>query len=101
MGAQVRRPSSLSSSAPDNYTIANRLSYLLWSDMPDTELFDAASRGELVTEKGLQKQIARMIEDLKARSAFDVFVREWLDLDRIPKASFESGENFKPCSNCQ
>ena len=81
---KVERPSDESSPAPDSYAIANRLSYLLWSDMPDSELFDAARTGKLANENEIESQIARMILDPKAQDGFDVFVREWLDLDRIP-----------------
>ena len=49
----------------DEYALASRLSYFLWSTMPDDELFDLAARGQLRAE--LPRQVKRMLADRAAR----------------------------------
>jgi Protein of unknown function (DUF1592)/Protein of unknown function (DUF1588)/Protein of unknown function (DUF1595)/Protein of unknown function (DUF1585) len=63
----------------DAYELASRLSYFLWSSMPDQELFDAAADGSLLTDDGLEAQISRMITDEKASALVDSFAAQWLD----------------------
>jgi hypothetical protein len=63
------------------YDIANRLSYFLWSTMPDEELFELASRGELATEEEIESQVRRMLADPRAAKTIHNFYRQWLDLD--------------------
>jgi hypothetical protein len=65
------------------YEIASRLSYMLWNDMPDDELFRAAREGELATAEGVAKQAARMVEDPKAHGPVLDFHRQWLQLDLV------------------
>ncbi|MBX5482053.1 MAG: DUF1592 domain-containing protein, partial [Myxococcaceae bacterium] len=66
------------------YEIASRLSYFLWSSMPDDALLAAAARGELSTPEGLAQHARRMLADPKARDSVHNFFRQWLTLDRIP-----------------
>lgn len=62
----------------DDYVLASRLSYFLWSSMPDERLFEAARQGRLSTEEGLSEAVAWMLEDDKARSLSDGFAEQWL-----------------------
>jgi len=62
--------------------LAARLSYFLWSSMPDEALFSAARAGTLNGE-GLQKEVDRMLVDSKASRFIDDFVRQWLQLHRL------------------
>ncbi len=62
--------------------LATRLSYFLWSSMPDEALFSAAKNGLLQSE-GLQKQVDRMLGDAKASRFIDDFARQWLQLHRV------------------
>lgn len=62
----------------DEVTLANRLSYFLWSSMPDEELFDLAARGEL--RKNLKGQVRRMLGDARAGELVENFVGQWLQL---------------------
>jgi hypothetical protein len=48
--------------------LATRLSYFLWSTMPDNELFDVARRGELRKDNNLEKQVRRMLADPKSQA---------------------------------
>ncbi len=69
--------------ALDGYSLANRLSFLIWSSMPDEALFAAAEDGSLLTDAGLQAQVERMLNDGKARRMMEEFFRQWLDLERV------------------
>jgi hypothetical protein len=62
--------------------LASRLSYFLWSSMPDEALFSAARAGALNGE-GLQNEVDRMLADGKAARFIDDFVRQWLQLHRL------------------
>jgi hypothetical protein len=65
------------------YATASRLSYALWDTMPDPELMDAAARGDLSTRAGVERTARRMLQDPRARQAFDEFVAQWLRFDRV------------------
>jgi hypothetical protein len=58
--------------------LASRLSYFLWSSMPDKELLDLAARGELNNEKALRSQVRRMLEDPKVSGFAQEFFGQWL-----------------------
>ncbi len=60
----------------DEYALASRLSYLLWSTMPDDELSDLAERGEL--RANLAAQVKRMIEDDRSEAFVENFAGQWL-----------------------
>ena len=62
--------------------LASRLSYFLWSSMPDDALFTAAKGGKLNGE-GLKKEVDRMLTDGKASRFIDDFARQWLQLNRV------------------
>jgi hypothetical protein len=63
--------------------LAARLSYFLWSSMPDQELLDVAARGTLNEPDTLRKQVERMLRDQKARRFTENFVGQWLGLRDI------------------
>ncbi len=65
----------------DEYALASRLSYFLWSSMPDDELFKLAEAKKL--RKSLDAQIARMMQDPKARALTDNFAGQWLQLRNL------------------
>jgi mono/diheme cytochrome c family protein len=62
--------------------LASRLSYFLWSSMPDDTLFTAAKGGTLKGD-GLKKEVDRMLADGKASRFIDDFSRQWLQLHRV------------------
>ncbi len=69
----------------DEYALASRLSYFLWSTMPDEELFGLAKRGELRAQ--LSPQVARMLADTKAQAFVRNFTGQWLqarDVETVP-----------------
>ena len=65
--------------ALDDYTIGSRLSYFLWSSMPDQALFDAAKAGSLQTDEGLASAVQRMLADPRAGALQEGFAAQWLN----------------------
>ena len=66
------------SSWVDEYSLASRLSYFLWSTMPDEELFHLAGRGEL--RKNLEAQVKRMVASRRSDELIENFVGQWLQV---------------------
>ncbi len=69
----------------DEYALASRLSYFLWSTMPDDELFRLAGEGTL--RRQLRAQVDRMLQDTKAQSFVRNFTGQWLqarDVEFVP-----------------
>ena len=62
--------------------LASRLSYFLWSSMPDNGLIAAGKSGTLKAE-GLKKEVDRMLADSKANRFVEDFTRQWLQLHRV------------------
>jgi mono/diheme cytochrome c family protein len=65
-----------------DWELASRLSYFLWSSMPDDALFAAAKAGTLNGE-GLKKEVERMLADSRMNRFIDDFSRQWLQLHRV------------------
>jgi len=65
------------------YAIASRLSYFLWSTMPDKELLSLAGAGKLNDSATLSQQVERMLQSPKAAAFTDNFAGQWLDLREI------------------
>lgn len=63
--------------------LASRLSFFLWSSIPDEELLEAAIRGELSKPKVLEKQTRRMLADARARTLASNFADQWLHLRNL------------------
>ena len=62
----------------DSYVLASRLSYFLWSSMPDALLMSAAAKGELHTDDGMRAQVERMIADPRSVGLRQGFAAQWL-----------------------
>jgi hypothetical protein len=71
-------PTSLVGHPLNPYELASRLSYFLWSSLPDEALLQAAKAGKLADDKELEAQVARMLADPKADALIDNFAGEWL-----------------------
>jgi len=67
----------------NDWELASRLSYFLWSTMPDEELFRSAEQGKLRDKKVLSSQVARMLADPKARRFATSFPKQWLQLRKV------------------
>jgi len=73
----------------DDHALASRLSYFLWSTMPDEELFRQADQGTL--RQNLDAQVKRMLADRRSRALIENFVGQWLqvrDVDGIDINAF-------------
>ena len=66
----------------DEYSLAARLSYFLWSSLPDDELLELAARGQL--RKNLDTQIDRMLADDRIQNFIDNFSGQWLQTRNVP-----------------
>ncbi len=70
--------------------LASRLSFFLWSSLPDEELLDLATQSRLSKPDVLARQVRRMLADPRAKSLVDDFAFQWLNvakLDEIPPDS--------------
>jgi hypothetical protein len=65
---------------PSPFELSGRLSFLLWSSLPDDALLDAAAKGELATKAQLAAQAKRMLDDPRARAGVLGFYEQWLGL---------------------
>ena len=66
-----------------DFELASRLSFFLWSSLPDDALLDAAERGELRHPPQLEQQVRRMLADPKARNLATNFAGQWLQLRKL------------------
>jgi hypothetical protein len=67
----------------NDWEIASRLSYLLWSTMPDDELFHLAELSRLQDREERRRQVARMLADPRARRFSESFATQWLHLRKV------------------
>src|SRR6185436_9781477 len=67
----------------DDFALASRLSYFLWSTMPDDTLFTLAEQNKLSEPGVLRQQVERMLNDRKASAFTENFVGQWLGLRGI------------------
>lgn len=72
----------------EEYALASRLSYFLWSSMPDRELFEQAWRGSL--RKNLEGQVRRMLKDHKALALISNFGGQWLQVRNLDMVTPDS-----------
>ncbi len=69
-----------------NIELASRLSFFLWSSIPDDELLNVAEKGKLEDPEILQQQVRRMLADSKSKALITNFAGQWLylrNLDRV------------------
>ena len=75
-----REPSEAGAFAVSDLELASRLSFFLWSSIPDDELLEAASSGSLRAPGVLSKQVQRMLADSRSESMVTNFAAQWLFL---------------------
>jgi mono/diheme cytochrome c family protein len=73
----------------DDHQLASRLSYLLWSTMPDAELSALADSGKLHEPAILTAQVKRLLQDPRSRALFDGFGAQWLGLGELETKTFD------------
>ena len=79
----------------DNYELASRLSYFLWSSMPDERLLELARTGRLTNPKVRQQEVERLLEDPRAEAFTRNFTVAWLRLDKLGKMPPEKSGPFR------
>jgi mono/diheme cytochrome c family protein len=78
--------------------LASRLSFFLWSSIPDDELLDVATKGRLRDPKVLNQQVTRMLADEKADAIVENFAGQWLylrDLEHLQTEARNFDENLR------
>ena len=78
--------------ALDDYALASRLSYFLWSSMPDALLLKLAAEGKLRNPAELDRQVERMLRDRKAAAFVRHFPSTWLRMDKLGKMPPSGGD---------
>ncbi|MDG2389549.1 MAG: DUF1592 domain-containing protein [Planctomycetaceae bacterium] len=73
----------------DDFELASRLSYFLWSSMPDDELLEAARKKQLKDPKILEQQVRRMLAHPKSNALVDNFGGQWLNLRNLDEIDFD------------
>jgi hypothetical protein len=81
-------PSQLAAAAArvTDVELASRLSFFIWSSIPDEELLSLAERGELSKPAILEAQVRRMLADARASALTENFLGKWLQLDKLASA---------------
>ncbi|HSQ58355.1 MAG TPA: DUF1592 domain-containing protein, partial [Gemmata sp.] len=75
----------------NDFEFATRLSYFLWSSMPDEELFSVAAKNELRKPAVLEAQVKRMLKDPKAKALSENFAGQWLELRKLASLTPDKG----------
>ena len=70
-----------------SYNLATRLSFFLWSSIPDDELLSLAGEGKLQDPEVLEAQIDRMLNDRRIKNFCDSFAPQWLKINNLVSAS--------------
>ncbi len=73
----------------DDFQLASRLSYLLWSAPPDAELAALADKGDLHKPEVLRTQVERLLKDARSRALFDGFGAQWLRVNELDGQVFD------------
>ena len=79
----------------NDYELATRLSYFLWSSMPDEKLFKLAAENRLRQSNIFETQVRRMLQDSKALALAENFTGQWLGVRRL-ESSVQPDQNLFP-----
>lgn len=77
-----------------SYELVTRLSYFIWSSLPDDELLALADSGKIKDDEVLESQIERMLKDPRSRALAKRFVSQWLDLESLGIAVIPDSNDF-------
>lgn len=92
---RIEKPVEGSQQGPvTDYELASRLSYFLWSSMPDAELLKVAAAGTLRDPKTLMDQTKRMLADAKTRRLATEFACQWLHIHDFENLDEKSDRHF-------
>lgn len=82
-----------------DYELASRLSYFLWSSMPDDELLSQAEQGNLHQPEVLRSRVTRMLRDPRIRGLATEFAGNWLEFRRFEEHNSVDRERFATFTN--
>jgi hypothetical protein len=85
----LMEPASDERRSINGWEMASRLSYFLWSTMPDEKLFKLAASGELLEEGILAAEVDRMLSDSRASRFVEQFTNQWLQLERLESVAVD------------
>ncbi len=75
--------------------LASRLSFFLWSSIPDETLLDLAEQGQLREPKVLEAQVERMLADSRSKRFSEYFVQQWLGMDGLEHVTHVTDSTLK------
>ena len=90
-----REPETVEPGVPytlPDLNLASRLSFFLWSSVPDEELIELAVRGELADDEVLEQQVRRMLADPRSSALVENFASQWLQLRPLHTANPSESE---------
>ena len=97
---RLEKPERISGAGPLNdWEVASRLSFFLWSSVPDAELRRAAAAGELSEPEQVTAQVKRMLADPKARRIATEFFGQWLGFYRFDQYRGVDAKRFPEFTN--
>ena len=79
-----------------NFELASRLSFFLWSSIPDQQLLNTAYREDLHDPKVLEREVIRMLQSPKALRLGEQFAIQWLELTKLKDPSFQPDPEVYP-----
>ncbi len=85
-------PTSLEPHPLTSHELATRLSYFLWSSMPDAPLFDAADGDRLASDEQLRAQATRLLSDGRAVALINSFAKQWLSLGPLEQHEVDAAQ---------
>ena len=71
----------------DDLRLASRLSFFLWSSLPDEQLISLAAQGRLKQPAVLEQQVRRMLRDSRSKTLIDNFAEQWLHLRNLKNSN--------------
>jgi len=77
----------LDENKPDDFTVAERMSYALWDSLPDLELRKLAGKNQLRSKEAVEQQSLRMIQDPRARAKVQHFLHQWVQINHAEDLS--------------
>lgn len=77
-----------------DFELASRLSYFLWSTMPDEELFLLAKQKRLIRPEVVENQVKRMLRDPKSRTLAENFAGQWLRINELTTTAQPDPQRF-------
>ena len=91
---RIEVPRGAEAQPVNDHELASRLSYFLWSSMPDTELFKIATEQKLRDPAVLEAQTRRMLRDSKARAFAENFAGQWLRVHELQTSAQPDANKF-------